>query len=50
MGLSFLTPYYLKAARAEYFFGGTEFKPGDLENIVVNDDDSTTSRFKLRLW
>lgn len=25
-------------------------EPGDLENIVVNDDDSTTSRFKLRLW
>lgn len=49
-GFEFPDPYYLKAARAEYFFGGTEFKPGDLENIVVNDDDSTTSRFKLRLW
>jgi hypothetical protein len=49
-GFEFPDPYYLKAARAEYFFGGTEFEPGDLENIVVNDDDSTTSKFKLRLW
>lgn len=49
-GLEYPDPYFLKAARAEYFFGGAAFKPGDLENIVVNDDDSTTSKYDLKLW
>lgn len=49
-GLEYPDPYFLKAARAEYFFGGAAFKPGDLENIVVNDDSSTTSKYDLKLW
>lgn len=49
-GLEYPDPYFLKAARAEYFFGGAAFKSGDLENIVVNDDSSTTSRYDLKLW
>ena len=49
-GLEYPDPYFLKAARAEYFFGGAAFKPGDLENIVVNYDSSKTSKYDLKLW
>ena len=49
-GLEYPDPYFIKAARGEYFFGGTAFKPGDVENIEVNSDSSTTSKYDLKLW
>lgn len=49
-GLEYPDPYFIKAARGEYFFGGTAFKPGDVENIEVNSDDTTTSKYDLKLW
>lgn len=49
-GFEFPAPYWTKAARAEYMFGGRAFQEGDVEHIIVNDDSTTNSKYTLELF
>lgn len=49
-GFEFPAPYWTKAARAEYMFGGRAFQEGDIEHIIVNDDSTTNSKYTLELF